>query len=304
MAWFKKPKQKLQAAERRDLPADVFEKCPRCGEIFYRARLAQNLNVCPSCAFHLRIDAESYIRLLLDDGEYQELGQELRSADPLEFTDLKPYKQRLDAAERKAGTGDAMRTVRGELEGIPVCLAVMDFAFIGGSMGSVVGEKLARLGLVALEAREPLIVVSASGGARMMEGILSLMQMAKTSAVLARLHEAGVPYISVLTDPTTGGVTASYAMLGDLIVAEPGALIGFAGPRVIEQTIKQELPEGFQRSEFLLEHGMLDQIIDRRELKGMLARHLRHMLGLPEPGAEEVGAAPAGVPAGPAGKRG
>lgn len=288
MAWFRKPKQKLQAAERRDLPADVFEKCPRCGEILYRARLAQNHNVCPSCAYHLRIDAESYIRLLLDEGEYEELGTELRSGDPLGFTDLKPYTQRLEAAERKAGTGDAMRTVRGRLEGIPVALAVMDFSFIGGSMGSVVGEKLARLGLKALEEREPLIVVSASGGARMMEGILSLMQMAKTSAVLAQLHEAGVPYISVLTDPTTGGVTASYSMLGDLIVAEPGALIGFAGPRVIEQTIKQELPAGFQRSEFLLEHGMLDMIVDRRELKELLARNLRHMLGLPEDGGEEL----------------
>lgn len=305
MAWFKKPKQKLQAAERRDLPADVFEKCPRCGEILYRVRLAQNHNVCPSCAYHLRIDAESYIRLLLDEGEYREIGLELRSADPLGFTDLKPYKQRLEAAERKAGDGDAMRTVRGELEGIPVCLGVMDFAFIGGSMGSVVGEKLARLGLEALEAREPLIVVSASGGARMMEGILSLMQMAKTSAVLAQLHEAGVPYISVLTDPTTGGVTASYSMLGDLIVAEPDALIGFAGPRVIEQTIKQELPAGFQRSEFLLEHGMLDQIVDRRELKGMIARNLRHMLGLPDSEAvEEVGAGSVATQSHPESKQG
>ncbi len=302
MTWFRKPKQKLQAAERRDLPTDVFDKCPRCGEILYRVRLVQNLNVCPSCAYHLRIDAESYIRLLLDGEEFQELGMELRSADPLSFTDLKPYSQRLEAAERKAGGGDAVRTVRGELEGIPVCLAVMDFEFIGGSMGSVVGEKIARLGLRALEDRDPLIIVSASGGARMMEGIHSLMQLAKTSAVLAQLHEAAIPYISVLTDPTTGGVTASYSMLGDLILAEPHALIGFAGPRVIEQTIKQELPEGFQRSEFLLEHGMLDQIVDRRELKGTIARHLRHMLGLPDPG-ERDGADPgvANAPVGSAG---
>jgi acetyl-CoA carboxylase carboxyl transferase subunit beta len=299
MTWFRKPKQKLQAAERRDLPADVFEKCPRCSEILYRVRLAQNHNVCPACGYHLRIDAESYIRLLLDDSEFQEFGLELRSADPLGFTDLKPYSQRLEAAERKAGGGDAVRTVSGALEGIPVCLAVMDFAFIGGSMGSVVGEKIARLGLKALEDRAPLIVVSASGGARMMEGILSLMQMAKTSAVLAQLHEAAVPYISVLTDPTTGGVTASYSMLGDLILAEPHALIGFAGPRVIEQTIKQELPEGFQRSEFLLEHGMLDQIVDRRELKETIGRHLRHMLGLPDPdGAEEVHSGAADLPVG------
>lgn len=305
MTWFKKPKKKLQAAERRDLPADVFDKCPRCGEILYRVRLEQNHNVCPSCAYHLRIDAESYLRLLLDGGAYEELGRELRSADPLEFTDLKPYTERLEAAERKAGGGDAIRTVHGELQGIPVFLGVMDFAFIGGSMGSVVGEKIARLGLRALEERAPLIIVSASGGARMMEGILSLMQMAKTSAVLAQLHEASVPYISVLTDPTTGGVTASYAMLGDLILAEPHALIGFAGPRVIEQTIKQELPEGFQRSEFLLEHGMLDQIVDRRELKATIARHLRHMLGLPEPeegeGGEPEGA---GAPVGTTGQAG
>jgi acetyl-CoA carboxylase carboxyl transferase subunit beta len=302
MTWFKKPKQKLQAAERRDLPADVFDKCPRCGEILYRVRLVQNHNVCPSCSYHLRIDAESYLRLFLDGGAYQEIGLELRSADPLEFTDLKPYAQRLDAAERKAGRGDAVRTVQGELDGIPVCLAVMDFEFIGGSMGSVVGEKIARLGLRALEERAPLIVVSASGGARMMEGILSLMQMAKTSAVLAQLHEAAVPYISVLTDPTTGGVTASYSMLGDLILAEPHALIGFAGPRVIEQTIKQELPEGFQRSEFLLEHGMLDQIVDRRELKATIARHLRHMLALPESAGEAgAGQGTAGAPAGSAG---
>jgi acetyl-CoA carboxylase carboxyl transferase subunit beta len=282
MSWFKKPKQKLQATEKRELPADVFEKCPKCAEILYRARLAQNLNVCPSCGYHLRIGAEGYIRILLDEGTYEEVGTELRSADPLRFTDLKPYVQRLEAAERKAGTGDAVRTGVGELEGLPVCLAVMDFDFIGGSMGSVVGEKIARLGLRALEERRPLIIVSASGGARMMEGILSLMQMAKTSAVLAELHEAGVPYISILTDPTTGGVTASYAMLGDVILAEPNALIGFAGPRVIEQTIKQELPEGFQRSEFLLEHGMVDRIVDRRELKSTVSRLLRHMLGAPE----------------------
>jgi len=282
MAWFRKPKQKLQAADRREVPADVFEKCPQCGEILYKARLAQNLNVCPSCGYHLRIGAEDYIRILLDEGEFVEFDQDLRSGDPLKFVDLKPYPQRLEAAERKAGPGDALRAVQGTLDGIPVCLAVMNFDFIGGSMGSVVGEKIARHGRRALESRQPLIIISASGGARMMEGVLSLMQMAKTSAVLAALHEAGVPYISILTDPTTGGVTASYAMLGDVNLAEPGALIGFAGPRVIEQTIKQELPEGFQRSEFLLEHGMLDAIVDRRELKAKLSQILRHMLGLPE----------------------
>jgi acetyl-CoA carboxylase carboxyl transferase subunit beta len=286
MSWFRKPKQKLSATERRDLPSDVFDKCPQCGEILYRARLEQNQYVCPACGYHNRIGAEDYISLLLDD-DYEEHSSHLRSADPLGFVDLKPYPQRLEAAERTSGGGDAVRAVTGELEGIPVSLAVMDFEFIGGSMGSVVGEKIARLAHVALAEKRPLIIVSASGGARMMEGILSLMQMAKTSAVLAQLHEAAVPYISVLTDPTTGGVTASYAMLGDVNLAEPNALIGFAGPRVIEQTIKQELPAGFQRSEFLLEHGMLDFIVDRREMKAQIARVLRLMLGLPAP-AEPV----------------
>jgi acetyl-CoA carboxylase carboxyl transferase subunit beta len=290
MTWFRKPKQKLSATERRDLPSDVFDKCPSCGEILYRARLEQNLFVCPECGYHNRIGAEDYIRLLLD-GEYEEHAAGLRSADPLGFVDLKPYPQRLETAERKAGTSDAVRTVTGELEAIPVCLAVMEFEFIGGSMGSVVGEKIARLGRMALAQRRALIIVSASGGARMMEGILSLMQMAKTAAVLAQLHEAGLPYISVLTDPTTGGVTASYGMLGDVHVAEPNALIGFAGPRVIEQTIKQELPARFQRSEFLVEHGMIDFIVDRRDLKSQIGRVLRHMLNLPAPVEANGGAA-------------
>jgi acetyl-CoA carboxylase carboxyl transferase subunit beta len=288
MSWFRKPKQKLSAGERRDMPSDVFDKCPRCGEILYRARLEQNMFVCPACGYHNRISAEDYIRLLLDD-EYREHSADLRSGDPLDFVDLKPYPQRLEAAERKAGGGDAVRAVSGELDAIPVCLAVMDFEFIGGSMGSVVGEKIARLARFALAERRPLIIVSASGGARMMEGILSLMQMAKTSVALAQLHEAGIPYVSVLTDPTTGGVTASYAMLGDVNLAEPDALIGFAGPRVIEQTIKQELPAGFQRSEFLLEHGMIDFIVDRREMKLEIARVLRHMLTLPAPAEQANG---------------
>jgi acetyl-CoA carboxylase carboxyl transferase subunit beta len=289
MSWFKKPPRKLRAEDRRDLPTDVFDKCPQCGAVLYRARLEQNLFVCPECGHHNRISADEYVTLLLDDGALEELGRELRSADPLSFVDLKPYPERLEAAERDTGRGDAVVTVAGALDGIPVGLAVMDFQFIGGSMGSVVGEKITRLGMRSLERREPLLIVSASGGARMMEGILSLMQMAKTSAVLARLHEAAVPYVSILTNPTMGGVTASYAMLGDIIVAEPGALVGFAGPRVIEQTIKQELPEGFQRSEFLLEHGMVDAIVDRRELKSTVARLLRHMLGLPAPAANGNG---------------
>jgi acetyl-CoA carboxylase carboxyl transferase subunit beta len=290
MAWFRKPKTPLQAADRRDLPANVWEKCPSCGEILYREKLKENWNVCPQCAHHLRLSANGYVALFTDEGSFREHDRNLRSGDPLEFVDLKPYRERLAQAERKSSHGDAVITGEGALEGIPVHLAVMDFAFIGGSMGSVVGEKIARAGLRALERRTPFIIVSASGGARMMEGIFSLMQMAKTSAVLAQLHEAGLPYISVLTDPTTGGVTASYAMLGDANLAEPGALIGFAGPRVIEQTIKQELPEGFQRSEFLLEHGMLDAIVDRRAMKREIGRLLRHMLGLPVP--EDYAGAP------------
>ena len=277
MAWFRKEKKPLRASEKRDVPGDVFEKCEGCGEILYREKLRDNLNVCPSCGFHFRLDAERYLEVLLDEGSFQEMDAELGSADPLGFTDLKPYAERIAAAEKKVGRKDAVITGSGTLEGIDVCLALMDFRFIGGSMGSVVGEKIARCGRAALEARAPLIVLSASGGARMMEGIYSLMQMAKTSAVLARLHEAGVPFVSILTDPTTGGVTASYAMLGDVHLAEPGALIGFAGPRVIEETIKQELPEGFQRAEFLLEHGMVDRVVDRRELKSTLALLLRHM---------------------------
>lgn len=290
MAWFRKPKTPLQAADRRDLPANVWEKCPSCGEILYREKLKENWNVCPQCAHHLRLSANGYVALFTDDGSFREHDRNLRSGDPLEFVDLKPYRERLAQAERKSSHGDAVITGEGALEGIPVFLAVMDFAFIGGSMGSVVGEKIARAGLRALKAKAPFIIVSASGGARMMEGIFSLMQMAKTSAVLAQLHEAGLPYVSILTDPTTGGVTASYAMLGDVNLAEPGALIGFAGPRVIEQTIKQELPEGFQRSEFLLEHGMLDAIVDRRAMKREVGRLLRHMLGLPVP--EEYVTAP------------
>ncbi|HEX2209843.1 MAG TPA: acetyl-CoA carboxylase, carboxyltransferase subunit beta [Longimicrobium sp.] len=281
MAWFRKPKTRLQAADRRDLPGELWEKCPSCGEIVYREKLRENWNVCPNCGHHLRLGADGYVQLLIDEGTFCETDGELRSGDPLGFVDLKPYRDRLAAAERKASFGDAALTGDGELDGIPLSIAVMDFSFIGGSMGSVVGEKLARAGLRALENRTPFIIISASGGARMMEGIFSLMQMAKTSAVLAQLHEAGLPYVSILTDPTTGGVTASYAMLGDVNLAEPGALIGFAGPRVIEQTIKQELPEGFQRAEFLLEYGMLDDIVDRRKLKARLSQLLRHMLGLP-----------------------
>jgi acetyl-CoA carboxylase carboxyl transferase subunit beta len=277
MAWFRKPKKPLTSEDRRDLPSDVFVKCKGCGEILYREKLAQNLHVCVECGHHFRVGVYDYIRILSDEGTFQETERDLRSADPLGFTDLKPYVQRLEAAEQKTGRGDAILTGRAELDGVPVAIGVMDFAFIGGSMGSVVGEKIARLGRLALSEERPLILVCASGGARMMEGIYSLMQMAKTSAVLARLHEAGIPFISILTHPTTGGVTASFAMLGDVNLAEPEALIGFAGPRVIEETIKQELPEGFQRSEFLLKHGMVDQVVDRRAMRETVGRLLAHM---------------------------
>lgn len=277
MAWFRKDKKPLKAEDRRDLPGDVFEKCNGCGEILYREKLAQNLQVCPTCGHHFRIDAEQYVALLMDEGSFEEIDAGLRSGDPLSFKDLKPYTERLRAAEKKVGRLDAVLSGVGTVDGLPVALAVMDFRFIGGSMGSVVGEKIARAGRIALEKKTPLIVVNASGGARMQEGVISLMQMAKTSGVLARLHEAGLPYISIITDPTTGGVTASHAMLGDVNIAEPKALIGFAGPRVIEETIRQELPEGFQRAEFLLEHGMVDRIVDRRDLKLMVSRLLHHM---------------------------
>ncbi len=276
MAWFQKQKTRLTSEGRRDLPRDVFEKCDGCGEILYRERLEQNVGVCPECGCHFRIPAVRYVELLADEESFEEVDQEMTSGDPLRFTDLKRYGDRLEAARGRTGRNEAVITGRARIEGIPVVLAVMDFSFIGGSMGSVVGEKIARAGRDALDRELPLIVVSASGGARMMEGIFSLMQMAKTSAVLARVHERGLPYISVLTDPTTGGVTASYAMLGDVNLAEPGALIGFAGPRVIGETIKQELPPGFQSAEFLEEHGMVDRVVDRRELKSAIAQLLRH----------------------------
>lgn len=275
MAWFRKDKKPLTSQDRRDVPSDVFDKCQGCGEILYRERLAQNLNVCPNCGHHLRISAEAYLSILVDSDTFKEFDPDLRAADPLEFEDLKPYPQRIAAAEAK-GKREAVISGQGKLDGIPIVIAVMDFGFIGGSMGSVVGEKIARAARAALKAEQPFIIVSASGGARMQEGIYSLMQMAKTSAVLARLHDAAIPFVSVLTHPTTGGVTASFAMLGDVNLAEPGALIGFAGPRVIEETIKQELPQGFQRAEFVRDHGMVDSVVDRRELKEMIARILRH----------------------------
>ena len=257
------------------MPADIFEQCPGCGEVLYRERLARNFSVCESCGYHLRISAEGYLSILLDPGSFEELDGDLRANDPLAFVDVKPYVNRIATAE-SAGKSEAVVTASGRLDGIEIAIAAMDFSFIGGSMGSVVGEKIARAGRSALQRSVPFIIVSQSGGARMQEGIYSLMQMAKTSTVLARLHEASLPFISVLTNPTTGGTTASHSMLGDVNLAEPNALIGFTGPRVIEETIKQELPKGFQRSEFQLEHGMIDLVVDRRDLKETIALILRH----------------------------
>jgi acetyl-CoA carboxylase carboxyl transferase subunit beta len=276
MSWFKKPKQKI-TSQKRELPPDVWEKCDGCGEILYSGRLAENHHVCPSCGHHFRIGALAYVDLLLDEGFEEEFDTGLRSADPLGFVDSKSYRDRIEAASEEVGPEDAIRTGSGRVDGRQVKLGAMEFRFIGGSMGSVVGEKIRRLAERAVDERDPLIIVSASGGARMQEGIYSLMQMAKTSVALGRVADAGLPFLSILTHPTTGGVTASYAMLGDVILAEPGALIGFAGPRVIRETIRQDLPEGFQRSEFLLEHGMVDQIVARGELKETVSVLLGHM---------------------------
>jgi len=276
VSWFKKPKQKL-VSQKRELPGDMWDKCEGCGEIVYSGRLEESLHVCPHCGHHFRITAESYESLLLDAGLTEMFDVRLRSTDRLGFVDSKPYEERIAQAERRGGDQDAIRTGRGHIDGREVFLGTMDFRFIGGSMGSVVGEKIHRLIERAIDAEGPLVLISASGGARMQEGILSLMQMAKTAAGLEALGEAGLPYISVLTNPTTGGVTASYAMLGDVILAEPGALIGFAGPRVIKETIRQDLPEGFQRAEFLEEHGMVDRIVPRPELRNAIACLLDHM---------------------------
>jgi len=283
MAWFRKEKKPLKAEDRREVASDIFEKCDGCGEILYREKLSQNLHVCPRCAHHFRVDPDLYVALLTDPESFQEIDSGLSSADPLEFEDRKAYPVRLREAKKRTGKNDAVLTGVGALDGIPVALGVMDFRFIGGSMGSVVGEKITRLIHRALADERPLIIVSATGGARMQEGIYSLMQMAKVSAALAQLDEAGVPFVSILTDPTTGGVTASFSMLGDANLAEPRALIGLSGPRVIKETIKQELPDGFQRSEFLMEHGFVDRVVDRRELRSTTIRLLRHMfVGSPE----------------------
>jgi len=278
MTWFKRQTGAVDASgEKRVRTEGLWVKCDNCRKVIWKKDLEENLNVCPHCDRHFRIDARTRLAQLLDDGKYETFDDSLTSTDPLQFADLKPYSQRLQQAKKDTGLNDAVINAAGTLEGRPVIVSAMEYSFIGGSMGAVVGEKIARAVERATANGRPLIVVSASGGARMMEGVISLMQLAKISAALARMDEARVPYISVLTDPTTGGVTASYAMLGDLNIAEPGALIGFAGPRVIEQTIRQKLPEGFQRSEFLLQHGMLDAVVPRKQLKSYIARALAFM---------------------------
>jgi len=280
MAWFRKEKKPKEAVEKQTaIPEGLWVKCDDCKEIVYRKEVEQNLNVCPKCGYHFRLSARERFAMLFDDGQYKEFAGNIRSGDPLDFKDTKRYRDRLKVYEARVGKGDAVLCAEGKLDGLNVVVCAMEYAFMGGSMGSVVGEKLTLAAERALDKQEPLIIISCSGGARMQEGILSLMQMAKISAALARIAEAKLPYISVLTDPTTGGVTASYAMLGDLNIAEPGAQIGFAGPRVIEQTIRQKLPEGFQRSEFLLKHGMLDAVVPRNEMKAYIATALRFFVG-------------------------
>ena len=289
MAWFKKTRKPIasQTAEKPSrVPEGLWVKCPGCSQLIYNKDLEASLNVCPKCAHHFRLSAAERLAALFDNGRYDEHFANLTSTDPLQFADTKPYRDRLRKMRETTGLKDSVIVATGRLDGLDVVVAAMEYAFIGGSLGVVAGEKITRALELALARRHPAIIVSCSGGARMMEGALSLMQMAKVSAALARLDRARVPFISVLTDPTTGGVTASFAMLGDLNIAEPKALIGFAGPRVIEQTIRQTLPEGFQRSEFLLEHGMLDLVIDRRDLKPSIARALRFMRAVPAPAPE------------------
>jgi acetyl-CoA carboxylase carboxyl transferase subunit beta len=279
MAWFKRQSGDLESSgEKKVRTEGLWVKCEDCRQIIWKKDLDANLNVCPKCERHFRIDARTRLAQLLDDGEYTTDDMKLASTDPLRFTDLKKYSDRLTKTQKETGLKDAIINASGKLNGRPVLVSAMEYAFIGGSMGSVVGEAITRNIERATDTRTPLIIVSASGGARMMEGVISLMQLAKISAALARMDASGVPYISVLTDPTTGGTTASFAMLGDLNIAEPGALIGFAGPRVIEQTIRQKLPEGFQRSEFLLEHGMLDAVVHRKDLKSYIARAFDFMV--------------------------
>ncbi len=277
MAWFKRDRAPFKANEdekKVKVPEGLWTKCQNCGEVILSKDIEENLNVCPKCSFHFRVSARKRLAILLDEGSFVEHDANMVSVDFLEFKDSKSYQSRIDAAVAKGGSKDAIICGSGKLSGIPVQIGVFDFSFMGGSMGSVVGEKITRAIERGLEQHTPVIVVSASGGARMQESILSLMQMAKTSAALAKMKKKGLPFVSILTDPTTGGVTASFAMLGDINMAEPRALIGFAGPRVIEQTIRQKLPEGFQRAEYLLDHGMVDVIVERKDMKQTLGNIL------------------------------
>nr|MBN2277548.1 acetyl-CoA carboxylase carboxyltransferase subunit beta [candidate division Zixibacteria bacterium] len=276
MDWFKKAKSGLISKEKKDIPDGLWSKCPGCGDIFYTKQLENNYWVCPSCNYHFRITSRKYINIILDGGILEEYDTELESKDPLKFKDSKRYPDRIRAAQEKSGMRDAVVSGIGKIDSREVSFAIMDFSFIGGSMGSVVGEKIARTIERAIDRAIPLVIVSCSGGARMQEGILSLMQMAKTSALLAVLHKRKIPFISVLTNPTTAGVMASYASLGDVIIAEPKSLLGFAGPRVIQQTIGQDLPEGFQSSEFFLEKGFLDKIVERGQLRDTLVLLLKY----------------------------
>jgi acetyl-CoA carboxylase carboxyl transferase subunit beta len=278
LAWFKRESSEIQANEEKRVRTEgLWVKCEGCRQIIWKKELEDNLNVCPKCDYHFRIDSAQRLMLLLDEDSIETQDESLESTDPLNFSDTRPYKARLEKSKAASGLKDAIINATGTMNGKPVIVSAMEYSFIGGSMGAVVGEAITRAVERACKERKPIIVVSASGGARMMEGVVSLMQMAKISAALARLDSAKVPYISVLTDPTTGGVTASYAMLGDLNIAEPGALIGFAGPRVIEQTIRQKLPEGFQTSEFLVKHGMLDAVVHRKDMKSYITRALDFM---------------------------
>lgn len=284
MAWFRRNKPKIEeqvdSEERRVLTEGIFVKCPECESALYKRELVESLQVCTHCGYHFRFGSRDRLDTLFDDGRYEKLDEDVTSGDPLGFVDKKPYIERIEAAKKSSGLPEAIVSAKGLVGGHLVFAGAMDMSFIGGSMGSAVGEKITRLVERAIENRGAVVIFAASGGARMQEGTFSLMQMAKISAALARLHDERLPFISVLTDPTTGGVTASFAMLGDVNLAEPKALIGFAGPRVIEQTIRQKLPKGFQRSEFLLEHGMVDQVVDRREMRAVIIRMLDFMMGV------------------------
>jgi len=285
MSWFDKiiPPKIKSAGSKKSIPEGLWKKCPACNAVLYCVEIENNLNVCPKCDHHMRIGARQRLDLFLDPGEREEIGEGLQPVDILKFKDSRKYKDRLTDAQKNTGENDALVVMRGTVNGLPLVAGAFEFSFMGGSMGSVVGERFVRAVNVCLEKEIPLVCFSASGGARMQEALLSLMQMAKTSAALTRLAQKGIPYISILTDPTMGGVSASFAMLGDLIIAEPKALIGFAGPRVIEQTVRETLPEGFQRSEFLLEHGAIDRIIDRRQMRDEVSSILAILTGQGKP---------------------